>query len=103
MTSRAAQRHPEVTVRCSWCLAQPDASCTTPRGELRQKPHPGRRDDWATRHADCSDCSATAGTPCMNGDGRPTQVVHPARAQAATALYAEAVEAASRDIRGGQR
>lgn len=103
MTSRAEHRHPEAEQRCSWCHAAPGDACTNQRNEPRAQPHPGRRDTWVVAHTDCPACQAPAGTACIADTGKPVARVHPDRAQAATDAYTEALEAASRDVKGPRR
>lgn len=107
MTSRAQQRHPELEQRCDWepCHAQPGSPCTNRHNEPRETPHPGRKDAWIRAHVTCPDCGAPdGGGLCLDAAGAPLKTsVHRGRLHAAQTAYEQALEEASRDVKGRPR
>ncbi|MDT0435678.1 MULTISPECIES: zinc finger domain-containing protein [Streptomyces] len=101
MASRAERRHPETEQTCDWepCRAAPGSPCTNRRGDVRPRPHPGRKDAWIRAHFTCPDCTAPAAHYCTANGAPVAQGVCTGRARAAEAAYAQAIEAASRDVR----
>ncbi|WP_435246382.1 zinc finger domain-containing protein [Streptomyces sp. NRRL F-5630] len=83
-----APRHPARAVRCPHCHASPGAPCQlrrTSKPLTDSKLHPVRITVWARDVANCPQCGARRGEPCISGGHRMHDSVHHPREQTAAA------------------